>query len=334
VVGTDKSVEAPPGVSAAQRLFHRDVAVPETTLAGLTGLPERSGPRSGVVGSAATSTSFPRPRGIPQSGRPNGPKTARQLPRLRLPLRVRAAVPSPVMPDRVAPPGVSRPFSDIGRGIRMTRVCLTRHTPSSGFLAPSTVCSPSGLEDTLGPLPLLGFSPSKPFRAARPGRLSASAASCRPWCSTASNSEEYEVESSMAFKTLEPIRPGPTAVVPRPRSPLRSTSFPNRRKGFRPRSSPHTLEPSAAGRTIPLRAGASGTSTDPGTGGSTRDPQLPWGSCCIRKTLWRLPVLYSIRDRHPRRSRRFSGAFGPLRTHVPVARSVRPLRVTGLSKSF
>ena len=51
----------------------------------------------------------------------------------------------------------------------------------------------------------------------------------------------------MAFKTLEPIRPGPTAVVPRPRSPLRSTSFPNRRKGFRPRSSPHTLEPSAAG---------------------------------------------------------------------------------------
>jgi len=168
VVGTDKSVEAPPGVSAAQRLFHRDVAVPGTTLTGLTGLPERSGPRSGVVGSAAASTSFPRPRGIPQSGRPNGPKTVRQLPRLRLPHRVRAVVPSPAMPGRVAPPGVSRPFSDIGGGIRMTRVCLTRHHPSSGFFAPSTVCSPSGLADTLGPLPLLGFSPSKPFRAARP----------------------------------------------------------------------------------------------------------------------------------------------------------------------
>ena len=40
----------------------------------------------------------------------------------------------------------------------MPRVCLTRSRPSSGFLAPSTVCSPSGLADTLGPLPLMGFT--------------------------------------------------------------------------------------------------------------------------------------------------------------------------------
>jgi len=40
----------------------------------------------------------------------------------------------------------------------MPRVCLTRSRPSSGFLTPSTVCSPSGLADTLGPLPLMGFS--------------------------------------------------------------------------------------------------------------------------------------------------------------------------------
>jgi len=39
----------------------------------------------------------------------------------------------------------------------MTRVCLTRHVPSSGFLTPSTGSSPSGLADSLGPLPLLGF---------------------------------------------------------------------------------------------------------------------------------------------------------------------------------
>jgi hypothetical protein len=40
----------------------------------------------------------------------------------------------------------------------MPRVCLTRDRPSSGFLSPSTVCSPSGLADTLGPLPLMGFT--------------------------------------------------------------------------------------------------------------------------------------------------------------------------------
>jgi len=34
----------------------------------------------------------------------------------------------------------------------------TRHHPSSGFLTPSTVCSPFGLADTLGPLPLMGFA--------------------------------------------------------------------------------------------------------------------------------------------------------------------------------
>jgi len=34
VVGTDKSVEAPPGVSVSPGLFRRDVAVPWTTLSG------------------------------------------------------------------------------------------------------------------------------------------------------------------------------------------------------------------------------------------------------------------------------------------------------------
>jgi hypothetical protein len=88
--------------------------------------------------------------------------------RLRRPLRVRAEVPSPVQlgPDR--PSWGSLPFSDIGGGIRMTRVCLTRHVPSSGFLTPSTGSSPSGLADTLGPLPLLGFPLAKLFQAVRP----------------------------------------------------------------------------------------------------------------------------------------------------------------------
>jgi hypothetical protein len=81
------------------------------------------------------------------------------------------------------------------------------------------------------------------------------------------------------------------------------------------------------------RTGAPGCLTDSETNGSTRDPQLPWGSCCIRKTLWRLPVLYSVRHRHARRSRKFSGAFDPQKTPGTVARTARPFRVTGLSKS-
>jgi len=40
VVGSDKSAEALPGVSAARELFHGDVAVPGTTLSGLSGLSE------------------------------------------------------------------------------------------------------------------------------------------------------------------------------------------------------------------------------------------------------------------------------------------------------
>jgi len=168
VVGTDKSVEAPPGVSAALRLFRRDVAVLRTTLTGLTGLSERSAPRSGDIGSPRHPRRFNdreviRSAAVRSVRRPTGGSH-----RLRLPLRVRADAPSPVMPDRVAPPGVSRPFSDIGGEIRMTRAYLARHRPSSGFLTPSTGCSPSGLADTLGPLPLLGFLLARLFRAGRP----------------------------------------------------------------------------------------------------------------------------------------------------------------------
>jgi hypothetical protein len=74
----------------------------------------------------------------------------------------------------------------------MTRVCLTRHVPSSGFLTPSTVSSPSSLADTLGPLPLRGSS-----RRALSDRKAVMR--CRIRCALsptvlqASNSEEYEV---------------------------------------------------------------------------------------------------------------------------------------------
>jgi hypothetical protein len=139
----------------------------------------------------------------------------------------------------------------------MTRVCLTRHDPSSGFLAPSTGSSPSGLADTLGPLPLLGFSLARLFQAERPWCVAA------PLCPFVCGALQprtlrNKVESSADSKALEPFRPGSTAVVPEPLSPLRSTSFPDRREGFRPRSPPLALEPSASGRTMTLRAGAPG----------------------------------------------------------------------------
>jgi len=96
VVGTDKSVEAPPGVSVLLRLFDRDVAVPGTTLSGLTGLSERSVRRRGDTGSPPPPRRFhdrevfrrPAVRAIRRS--PGGSR------RLRLPLRVQAKAPSPV----------------------------------------------------------------------------------------------------------------------------------------------------------------------------------------------------------------------------------------------
>jgi len=128
VVGTDKSVEAPPGVSAASELFRLDVTVPRTTLSGLTGLPERSVRRSGNIGLPQPPRRFHdhevfRRPAVRTVRRPSGNSR-----RLRLPLRVRVLMPSPAMPGRVAPPGVSRPYSDIsGRIVR------------PGFSSPGTV---------------------------------------------------------------------------------------------------------------------------------------------------------------------------------------------------
>jgi hypothetical protein len=73
------------GFRCSSRLFRRDVAVLRTTLTGLTGLSKRSVRRSSVVWFAASSASFPRPRGLPPAGRPFGPKTARQLPQASSP---------------------------------------------------------------------------------------------------------------------------------------------------------------------------------------------------------------------------------------------------------
>jgi hypothetical protein len=121
VVGSDKSVEALSGVCSALELFHEDVAIPGTALSGLCGLPERSDRRSGVIGSPHP----PRRFHDHEVFRRSACRAVRRPPdgsrKLRHPLRVRARVPSPVLPDRVAPPGVPPPSSDFSEGIRITR---------------------------------------------------------------------------------------------------------------------------------------------------------------------------------------------------------------------
>jgi hypothetical protein len=201
----------------------------------LIGFSERSVRRSGDIGSPHP----PRRLNDHEVFRRSACRSVRRPPdgsrKLHLPLRVRAAMPSPVQQDRVAPPGVSRPFSDVRRrDPYVPGHPLARHCPSSGFLTPSTGCSPSGLADTLGPLPLLGFLLWTPFRAERPWCI---AAPLRPFVHGALQPRTLRntrSESSADLKTLEPIRPGRTAVFPGLPSPLRSTSSKGRRRDFRP----------------------------------------------------------------------------------------------------
>jgi hypothetical protein len=120
-------------------------------------------------------------------------------------------------------------------------------------------------------------------------------------------------------------------VVPRPASPLRSTSSPGCRRGFRPRWSPRTLEPSASGRTMMRQAGVPGSSTSPETSGSSRDPQLPWGFRCIGRRSGAFRCSTPPSTGMLGRAGSFRGL--PLRPPAAVARSVRPFHVTGLSKS-
>jgi hypothetical protein len=173
VVGTDKSVEAPPGVSAARRLFHGDVAIPGTTLAGLIGFSERSVRRSGDIGSPQPPRRFHDLEAFRRSAsrtvrRPRGGSR-----KLHRPLRVRAVVPSPVLPDRVAPPGVSRPFSDFSGGIHMPRTVhgprpsvLGVSHPLDGFLSlrPCGLAGSAAAHGVLAREALSGMGPEARFR--------------------------------------------------------------------------------------------------------------------------------------------------------------------------
>jgi len=224
---------------------------------------------------------------------------------------------------------------------RPHRSCLNG-SPLLGFLAPSATsaegsCAP-GLphpaQSVLGvshPLDgLLSLRPCGHARsAAAPGVLASKTlsngkavthrcvpVSFRPWCSTASNSEEYEVESSTASQTLEPCpiwsrvrgsrvkRPPTEHIIPGPSQGLSPPLIP-----------PHAL--SSASRRALLHASRDASDRRPGVFDQPGNQRIYWRSAAPlgfmlhRKTLWRLPVLYSVRHRHARRSRKFSRAFDP-----------------------
>jgi hypothetical protein len=267
VVGTDKSVETSPGVSDISKAVptgrHRPADDP-------LGVPRASRSAPHVVAAVligrflhVVSTTARHSDVRPSARSEDRPAASTGF-----------ATPSGFRPRSLHRPGrvgspllrFCTPSATSTAEIRLTRAFHARHLPPSGFLTPSTVCSLRGLADTLGPLPLTGFRLEETFRSDRPRRVSASAASFRPRCSSALNSEEYKVASSAGSKTLEPGRPGSMAMVPGLSSPPSKhiISGPSRR--LSPPLSPHALEPSAAGRTMPRRAGAPGSSTDPETG--------------------------------------------------------------------
>ena len=111
--------------------------------------------------------------------------------------------------------GFVRPFNAHGSRIRFTRVCLTRHVPPSGFLTPSTVCSPATLRPR-GPLSFLGFSAARsPYAVGQLVDMLQITTARRTGpgtrCSSSPSSEEQEVKCSAS---VDPSRrpPGsPTA---------------------------------------------------------------------------------------------------------------------------
>jgi len=174
----------------------------------------------------------------------------------------------------------------------MTRVCLTRHVPSSGFLTPSTGSSPSGLADTLGPLPLLG-SPREALSNRKAVVRCRTPAPSRLRCSKPRTLRNTRSESSAGSKVLEPALPwfhgrGSRA----PESPSEHIT-PAPSQWLSPPQSPLAPEPSASGRTMTRRTRHHRVFRQCGNQRIYWRSAAPMGFSLIRKTLWRLPVCYS-----------------------------------------
>jgi hypothetical protein len=211
-------------------------------------LSKRSGSRSGVIGSPLPPRRLHDREVFRRSGRPIGPKTDRLLPQASPPPQGMGAG---AVSDRARSDRPSWGFTP-----------LWRHQPkrsgSPGFASPGTVRP-------------RGFSPPRRVALSRASRTRW--VRCRLWGSHSRSpfgrgGRDASPRSLRSFahgafqpRTLRNTRSqapqarkhlSPPALVPWPwsqdsREPLRSTSFPNRRRGFRPGSSPRTLRPSAAG---------------------------------------------------------------------------------------
>jgi len=237
------------------RLFDRDVAVPGTTLAGLTGLPERSVRRRGDIGSP------PPPRRLHDREvfRRTACRSVLRPPggshRLRLPLRVQAKAPSPVQhgPDRP-----SWGFMPLQRRQRRDRrpgppgpkpSVLGVSRPLDGLIS----LRPCGHARSAAAHGVLARKALSDGRAVALRRIAAPNRPLHPFIRGALQPRTLRNTRSKAPRTprrLSPFRPGSTAVVPEPPNPLRSASPPSRRGNFRSRSSPRALESSASRRAL------------------------------------------------------------------------------------
>jgi hypothetical protein len=140
-------------------------------------------------------------------------------------------------------------------------------------------------------------------------------------------------ESSADSKMLEPALPWSHGRGSRaPESPSEHIT-PASSQRLSPPQSPLALEPSASGRTMTRRTRHHRVFRQCGNQRIYWRPAAPMGFSLIRKTSWRLPVLYSCGYRHTRRSRMFSEVRDPRSPPGPVARAVRTTRVTRISKN-
>jgi hypothetical protein len=182
VVGTDKSVEAPPGVCGFASAVPRDLAVPRTTLAGLTGLSELFVRRSGAIGSPPPPRRLYDHEVFRRPTVPCGPKTAR---------------PAPAGFVSLSGFGPMRPL----------RSCLIG-SPLLGFHAPSATSAGGSLPRTSRSATVRprGFSP--PRRVDLPPALRARWARCRSWGSRSQDSFDREGRCVPAHRCAEPhLRP-------------------------------------------------------------------------------------------------------------------------------
>jgi hypothetical protein len=173
VVGTDKSVEAPPGVSASPARFRRTSPSFGRPSQGSTA--SRSAPH----GVAATIGSPHPPRRLDDREVFRRPACRRSEDRRRLP---QASSPSQgsgtgALPGPAGPGRPSWGSAPLQRLQRRDPYHPGRPRPGTirprGFSPPRRFALPC-LADSLGPLPLMGFSLVGPFRSARPRRVAAS----------------------------------------------------------------------------------------------------------------------------------------------------------------